>query len=735
MTKHILSLVVSLSILITTNLYATNGNMGGDTQNGSADYPYLIEDFNDFQVFTNDPNYWATDIHTKLTCNLDLDPNLPGREIYTIAVIAPITSPGSPTFAGSFDGNRHVIRNLTINGEYASGLFGYLTSNALIDNLGIEDALIIATENYIGLLAGFNHGSITRCYSTGSVTGNDYVGGLVGSSNGSSITNCYSIVLVNSSNYAGGLCGKNGGKLSNCYSNSMVSGGNNSEYLGGLCGENHGNIINCYAAGSVTGGNNSYNLGGLCGLNRYGAITNCYATSSVTSGDDPNNIGGLCGQNDKSTIINCFWDIETSGITNSDGGTGKTTAEMKTASTFTDADWDFIGESTNGTNETWQIPTGGDYPVLSIFNGYLPIALSGDGSQTNPYLISNVEELGAIYLYNTNAYYKLVADIDLTGTQWSTAIIPVFGGCFDGNDHTINNLTISAANSHLGLFGQINGSDAEVKNLALEKINIIGVNHSSGHGGLCGENRLGTIINCHSHAQINGMSSMGVLCGSNSGTISKCYAIGSVTGTGEDRSVYLGGLCGINSGTINKCYSNSMVISGDSSEGIGGLCGFNHGTIGNCYAVSSVTAGEFSEEIGGLCGYNQDGEISNCYSTGAVTAGADSQDIGGLCGENLRGSINNSLWDIETSGRTLGYNLNSHYPGTVTNVVGKTTAQMKTVSTFLDADWDLVAVWNIEQGQTYPLLRKYSAFDTNYDKKVNFIDFADFANHWLDDVE
>ena len=60
---------------------------------------------------------------------------------------------------------------------------------------------------------------------------------------------------------------------------------------------------------------------------------------------------------------------------------------------------------------------------------------------------------------------------------------------------------------------------------------------------------------------------------------------------------------------------------------------------------------------------------------------------------------------------------------------------MKTAATFLDAGWDLVAVWNVEQGQTYPLLRKYSAFDTNYDNKVNFIDFADFANNWLDGVE
>ena len=52
-----------------------------------------------------------------------------------------------------------------------------------------------------------------------------------------------------------------------------------------------------------------------------------------------------------------FWDIESSGKTISDGGTGKTTAEMQTMSTFTDAGWDF-------TTPVWTIDEGVDYPRL-----------------------------------------------------------------------------------------------------------------------------------------------------------------------------------------------------------------------------------------------------------------------------------------------------------------------------------------------------------------------------------
>ena len=59
-----------------------------------------------------------------------------------------------------------------------------------------------------------------------------------------------------------------------------------------------------------------------------------------------------------------FWDMETTGQTTSNGGTGLTTAEMQTAATFLEAGWDFIGETENGTDEVWWIDEGQDYPRL-----------------------------------------------------------------------------------------------------------------------------------------------------------------------------------------------------------------------------------------------------------------------------------------------------------------------------------------------------------------------------------
>lgn len=50
------------------------------------------------------------------------------------------------------------------------------------------------------------------------------------------------------------------------------------------------------------------------------------------------------------------------GSTGCDDSYGKTTAEMQTVSTFQEAGWDFIGESSNGTDDTWAICEGADYP-------------------------------------------------------------------------------------------------------------------------------------------------------------------------------------------------------------------------------------------------------------------------------------------------------------------------------------------------------------------------------------
>jgi hypothetical protein len=119
----------------------------------------------------------------------------------------------------------------------------------------------------------------------------------------------------------------------------------------------------------------------------------------------------------------------------------------------------------------------------------------------------------------------------------------------------------------------------------------------------------------------------------------------------------------------------------------------------------------------GQAGFNV-GTLRRCYSTGAVNGSG--WDVGGLVGHNYYGTVRQCFWDIQTSGQA-----------TSDGGTGKTTTEMQTASTFLDAVWDFVNIWGIGENQTYPYLRKYSAADINQDGNVNFLDLAVLAENWL----
>ena len=274
---------------------------------GTESNPYLIASFEDFEEFRLDTGYWAAGVYTRLEADIDLDPELEGRQIYSQAPIAGDTVDDyefdGTAYKGHFDGNRHVISNLTIDGAYYCGLFGRIDGDRVFD-LALKDVDVTGTGYFVGGLVGLNvDGSITNCYSTGSVSGNCNVGGLLGVNWDGSITNCYSTGLVSGVGLVGGLMGQN----------------------------YRGNITNCYSASSVRG------------------------TSS--------NIGGLLGDNHGS-VTGCFWDVETSGLTASDGGVGLSSVEMRDIDTFLDVGWDFVGETDNGVDDVWWINGGRDYPRL-----------------------------------------------------------------------------------------------------------------------------------------------------------------------------------------------------------------------------------------------------------------------------------------------------------------------------------------------------------------------------------
>ncbi|MFC1795322.1 GLUG motif-containing protein, partial [Planctomycetota bacterium] len=173
-------------------------------------------------------------------------------------------------------------------------------------------------------------------------------------------TNSYSTCTVIGNNVVGGLAGYNlTGNISISCSNSTIIGDSS---VGGFVGWNDGNIDNSYSTGMVTG--NEY-VGGFAGGNSDNIIMS-YSTDEVAGNEK---VGGLVGSN-WGSIEFSFWNIENSGQTTSNGGTGKSTAEMQTAITFLDASWDLIGETDNGTEDIWWISEGLHYPRLQWQYGW-----------------------------------------------------------------------------------------------------------------------------------------------------------------------------------------------------------------------------------------------------------------------------------------------------------------------------------------------------------------------------
>ena len=192
------------------------------------------------------------------------------------------------SFNGIFDGNNKIITGLYINNTTLNnaGLFGRIIDGGTIKNLGIV-GVAISVGNVVGGVVGSNNGSVTNCYSMGTVNGGNWVGGVVGSNYGS-VTNCYSTGTVSGGNQIGGVVGWSTGIVNNCYSTNTMNGG---DYVGGVVGvSSNSSVTNCYSTGTVNGGDY---VGGVVGYSYNGSVvTNCYSTGAVSGSSS---IGGVAG--------------------------------------------------------------------------------------------------------------------------------------------------------------------------------------------------------------------------------------------------------------------------------------------------------------------------------------------------------------------------------------------------------------------------------------------------------
>jgi len=330
----------------TGRYYPGSGFAGG---NGTEGDPYQITNWTQLNKVRDD-----------LTAYYVLNNNLSSSDSdYTGIGDAwvPIgTAEGGQSFSGVFNGENNTISDLSFNPTQPyNGMFGYLSGS--VSNLGLVDGNVLGMSScglcYIGGLAGYSSGVITSSYFNGEISMYmaNYVGGLVGGSSGE-ISDSYSEGVFGNDGNIGGLVGyQEGGIINRSYS--TADAGSSSDYVGGLVAYSEGSIYNSYFSGTVTAGGAA--VGGLIGGFDGGEISNCYSSGVVNSSymEERGLAGGLIGESIGGGVSSSYWDIQTSGQTESAEGMGTTTAAMQTQSTY--SGWDF--------GDIWDISEG-NYPTL-----------------------------------------------------------------------------------------------------------------------------------------------------------------------------------------------------------------------------------------------------------------------------------------------------------------------------------------------------------------------------------
>jgi filamentous hemagglutinin family protein len=283
------------------------------------------------------------------------------------------------TYSGDISGTRYVggvlgdsnstiaLSNLeshgtvTGTGMYVGGVIGSMPYGAL-SNIK-STSIVKGSASVGGLIGDMQFSSLDNAYATGDATASaENAGGLVGYSGGNTITNSLSSGKVSGTDSVGGLIGNSSlDTVKTSFSTSQVSGTSN---VGGFVGQAYqSDYENVYSTGDVNASAGS--SGGFMGSSFQSTITNTMATGKNNSSSGLNN-GGFIGLSDADTILNSFWNTDGATVSGGAGGTGKTSEELKHASTF--AGW---GISSTGLSDgnAWRIYEGQTGPMLKFLMG------------------------------------------------------------------------------------------------------------------------------------------------------------------------------------------------------------------------------------------------------------------------------------------------------------------------------------------------------------------------------
>ena len=580
--------------------YAENGlptlkNVGG-TQSG--DLPVWMTSQNKVYIYTAaDLAQLATDVNggnsmSGKTVLLANDIDLSGYPDWTpIGTFTPNSPQANYPFSGVFDGQGYSITGLKMSGnEDARGLFGYTYSGA-IRNVVIRNPEIEGKDQ-VGALVGYqaysNQGIKNCAVIGGKIQGRSHVGGLVGYMEESPIQNCYSTCEVAAMDfYAGGIVGDHRvvASIRNCYATGNISG----TYSGGIVGVAQ-DVERCVALGQTVTGKSSNRVTDSV------RISDVYAWGDMKVNGNKVTYGAANNENGADLVCN--------------GGALSTQFSEIFAN-----------------DDAWTYTENG-LPILKALKGAqsseLPSWMLSDASTIYITTAQQLKQLADEVNAGDSKSGKtvlLMNDIDLSVyPNWSpigtlkpntSQVSYPFSGVFDGQNHTISNLTCtSATNGYAGLFGNFDGT---VQNLILRDAQITS---ESNAGAVVSNNYGGRVLNCAMiGGSVKGKSIAGGVVSYNRGTVENCYATGDVTSLSGSWICYVGGVVGYNhmNGTVQSCYAAGRV---ESEKHAGGAVGGNYGTVQNCVALGqSVSAQGDAHRV---VGENGGGTLSGNYAWSGV---------------------------------------------------------------------------------------------------------------------
>ena len=222
-------------------------------------------------------------------------------------------------FGGIFDGDNHVIRNLSVDIQSAyAGLFGDCDTTSVLKNIRLENPDVATTDNYAGALASWSYGSVDNCHVTGgSVIGNGQcVGGLIGSASGGLTNSTVSgMQVAGAGGWCGGLVGQVQIKLENCSATDMTVIGypGSGTTAGGLAGMILCPAKNLYFSGLMDGyrlgapENSGIITGTVAGMVTGGSLENAFGVGTVMGRNSYCEVGGVAGRVQNSTVNNCYF--------------------------------------------------------------------------------------------------------------------------------------------------------------------------------------------------------------------------------------------------------------------------------------------------------------------------------------------------------------------------------------------------------------------------------------------